>query len=192
MLWSGLLLDPLKTRLKTDSFIVKFTEGKVKVIPISYDRTFIVHLVLFTLLKVGNFDISLVILYLCCFLGQFVLVLFPWPICTCVVSLANLYLCCFHGQLVLVLFQVLEQTDFNKRQKSSSIKSISLNTILKFSKPQLQEKAFKVKQTSVCSSVFQSVCIVCLPASVCLNPKTRGIQPQLGKHIKIGHCLTVL
>ena len=41
------------------------------------------------------------------------------------------------------LFQVLELTDFNKRHKSSSFKPFNFACILKFSKAQLEEKAFK-------------------------------------------------
>ncbi|PVD37074.1 hypothetical protein C0Q70_04067 [Pomacea canaliculata] len=41
------------------------------------------------------------------------------------------------------LLEVLEQTDFNKRAKSTSFKNFNMACILKFSKTQLQEKAFK-------------------------------------------------
>lgn len=44
----------------------------------------------------------------------------------------------------LDFFQVVEQTDFNKRHKSVSFKPFNFACILKFSKAQLQEKAFKV------------------------------------------------
>ncbi|XP_076472353.1 nucleolar complex protein 2 homolog [Babylonia areolata] len=49
------------------------------------------------------------------------------------------------------LLEVLEQTDFNRRQKGGGLKNINLSTILKFSKPQLQEKAFK-------ESVIEELC----------------------------------
>lgn len=41
------------------------------------------------------------------------------------------------------LLEVLEQTDFNKRPKSGSMKNFNMATILKFTKPQLLERAFK-------------------------------------------------
>ncbi|KAL3861063.1 hypothetical protein ACJMK2_007149 [Sinanodonta woodiana] len=42
-----------------------------------------------------------------------------------------------------IIFQVFEQTDFNKKHKSISFKPLNFACILKLSKSQLQEKAFK-------------------------------------------------
>nr|XP_011436218.2 nucleolar complex protein 2 homolog [Crassostrea gigas] len=42
-----------------------------------------------------------------------------------------------------LILEVLEQTDFNKRHKTVSLKPFNFACILKFSKAQLQEKAFK-------------------------------------------------
>lgn len=57
---------------------------------------------------------------------------------------------------VICLFQVLEQTDFNKRHKTVSLKPFNFACILKFSKAQLQEKAFKV--TSLYKMVTYIIC----------------------------------
>ncbi|KAL8574869.1 hypothetical protein ACOMHN_044891 [Nucella lapillus] len=49
------------------------------------------------------------------------------------------------------LLEVLDQTDFNKKLKGGGMKKTNMTTILKFSKPQLQEKAFK-------ESVIEQLC----------------------------------
>ena len=45
---------------------------------------------------------------------------------------------------ILISLQVFEITDFNKKHKSISMKPFNFAVILKLSKAQLQEKAFKV------------------------------------------------